>query len=122
MKKRKRITYRPSKASGIVGGVAGGLFVLLGIFVVIPTFGAFGILWTLFALVIAVSSLYQAFGKKYVGPEIHMEEDGAPAAPGGEPIGLDAQQRLEQLQRLLDAGLITREEYEDKRAEILRGL
>jgi hypothetical protein len=52
--------------------------------------------------------------------------DRAPAAGQAQPehaaCALDAQGRLEQLQRLLDAGLVTKEEYTAKREEILREL
>ena len=111
---RKKITYRPSKANGIIGGIAGGIFVLLGLFFVIPSFGPFGIVWTLFALIMCVSSLYSSFGKKYVGPEIHvenMEEDTA-----------SPEERLQKLRSLYEQRLITKEEYEQKRAEILKDL
>ena len=60
---RKRVTYRPSKTGSVFGGVASCIFVGIGLFVVIPTFGAFGILWTLIAAGGAVMSFYQAFGK-----------------------------------------------------------
>lgn len=115
---RKRVTYRPSKTGSVFGGVASCIFVGIGLFVVIPTFGAFGILWTLIAAGGAVMSFYQAFGKKYMGPEIHIEEEGASV---DDPKG-DPQQRLEQLQSLYDRRLITKEEYEQKRQEILKEL
>ena len=44
-----------------------------------------------------------------------MTEDGTPAPD----IGLDFEERLRKLQRLYDQGLITRDEYDKKRAEIL---
>ena len=44
----------------------------------------------------------------------------APVAPPAAP--LDAEQRLTQLKRLYDKGLITKSEYDKKRAEILKGL
>ena len=53
-----------------------------------------------------------------MGPEIHIEEEGASV---DDPKG-DPQQRLEQLQSLYDRRLITKEEYEQKRQEILRDL
>ena len=114
---RKRVTYRPSKTGGVFGGVAGGIFVLIGLFVVIPTFGAFGVLWTLFAAGIMAANLYQAFGKGYVGPEIHIEDESVENAPGQDP-----EERLRQLQALYDQRLITREEYDQKRQEILKEL
>ncbi|MEP6506317.1 MAG: SHOCT domain-containing protein [Betaproteobacteria bacterium] len=45
----------------------------------------------------------------------------APAAPAAAPVG-DAEQRLTQLKRLYDKGLITKSEYEKKRQEIIKGL
>mgnify|MGYP006866407150 CR=1 FL=1 len=78
---RKRVTYRPSKSGSAMGGGVGVIFVLIGLFVVIPAFSQaggfamiFGILWTVIAAVIAGTNFYQAFGKGYVGPEIHIEE------------------------------------------------
>ena len=113
---RKRVTYRPSKAGSVFGGVVGVIFVCIGLFVAIPSFGPFGILWTLIAVGITAFNFYQAFGKQYVGPEIHIEED-----DGGKPAA-GPQERLRQLQELYDQQLITREEYERKRQEILRDL
>ena len=46
---RRKITYRPSKAQGAFGIAAGIVFVVIGLVFVIPTFGAFGIVWTLLA-------------------------------------------------------------------------
>ena len=111
---RRRVTYRPSKASGVFGGVVGGMFVLIGLFVAIPTFGAFGILWTLIAVGITGMNLYQAFGKGYVGPKIDIEDD--------HEAGEDPEARLKKLQGLYDQRLITTEEFEEKRKEILKEL
>ena len=122
---RKRVTYRPSKSGSVMGGVVGVIFVLIGLFVVIPTFsmaggfGAiFGVFWTIVAGVIAGTNFYQAFGKGYAGPEIHIEEEGA----GGPPPERDTQERLRELQALYTQRLIPREEYEAKRKEILEEL
>ena len=117
--RKRRVTYRPSKTAGIFGGVVGCIFVAIGIFVVIPAAGAFGILWTLFAVGITGMNLYQAFGKGYVGPEIHIEDEMGenPSAAGASP-----EDRLRQLQSLYDQRLITTEEYEQKRQEILKEL
>ena len=138
--RRRRVTYRPSKAQGAFGMVWGGIFVLIGLAVVIPTFGAFGILWTLAAVGITVMNGLHAFGKKYVGPEIRIEDEegdgpearpfegAAPSSPAPEShdhipsTALDTRERLEQLNTLKEAGLITREEYDQKRREILSEL
>ena len=124
---RKRVTYRPNKASGVMGGIMGGIFVLIGIFVVIPTFGPFGILWTLVAAVICGGSLYQSFGKKYVGPQIEIEEESTENSGSVEnrtksAPDLHAKERLEQLEQLRTSGLISDEEYEKKRKDIVDSL
>ena len=116
--RKKRVTYRPGKTAGAFGVVWGAIFILIGIFVAIPTFGTFGILWTLMAVGITAYNAYCAFGKGYVGPEISIEDDGSSPAGGSR----DTEERLRELQSLYDRSLITREEYEEKRKEILKDL
>ena len=114
--RRRSYRYRPNKVQSVVGIAAGGLFILLGIFVAIPTFGLFGMIWTLFAVGITATNAYAAFSGKGYG-SCEMEESGGDS---GEPAGgLDFEERLQKLQRLYDQRLITREEYDQKRAEIL---
>ena len=114
--KRKRVTYRPSKTAGTFGIVWGLLFVVIGVVVAIPTFGAFGILWTLMAIGITAYNGYCAFGKGYAGPEIHIEDAEETDQPSS------AEERLQELRSLYDRSLITQEEYDQKRQEILRDL
>ena len=116
--RRRRVTYRPGKAASISGGIAGIVFIFIGVFVMIPTFGAFGVVWTLFAAVITIANLYLAFGKKYVGPEIYLEDEGN-LSGSGEESSDSAQDRLTELRTLYDQRLITQEEYEEKRRQIL---
>ena len=122
---KKRVTYRPSKEGSILGGVMGCIFVIIGLFVIIPQFsmagGAaalFGVLWTIIAGVIAGVNFYQAFGKGYTGPEIHIEDETEPS----QQSQASPPARLEQLQSLYDRRLITQEEYAQKRQEILKEL
>lgn len=118
---RRRVTYRPSKAQSALSAVVSGIFVLIGLVFVIPTFGAFGVFWTLIAAVGGVMSGYHAFGKGYIGPEIHIEDESA-RSPDPPAAALDAKSRLEQLESLRDAGLIDGDEYQAKRREILERL
>ena len=132
MARRRRVTYRPSKAQGAFGVIWGGIFVVIGLVFVIPSFGPFGVLWTLAALAITVMNGVRAFGKGYVGPEIHIEEEGETPPPPPAPseqthdhissMALGAKERLEQLEALKDAGLVTDQEYQKKRSEILDDL
>ena len=115
--RRRRVTYRPSRALAGFTTVVGVIFVLIGIFAVIPQAGAFGVLWTLIAVGITAYNGYMAFGKKYIGPEINIEDEAAPN-PGRQDAS-DPEARLTQLAALHEKGLITDEEYEQKRQEIL---
>lgn len=118
---RRRVTYRPSRAQAGFGVVVGVIFVCIGIFLVIPNFGIFGILWTLMAVGMTIYNAYMAFGKKYIGPEINIEDEDANAAAAetrAEP-GESIEERLNTLTDLHERGLVTDEEYEKKRQEIL---
>ena len=130
--RRRRVTYRPSKAQGAFGVAVGCIFVLIGLFMVIPVFGLFGILWTLIAVGITGMNAYQAFGKGYAGPEITIEEDeeprrGASSSPAPQThdhipsTALDVAARLEQLRSLKEAGLMDNAEYEQRKQKLFKG-
>ena len=127
---RRRVRVKPGKAQSTVSFVVGLAFVLVGLVMVVPTFGPFGLLWTGMAVVITVINGLNAFGKKGVPTmEIYSEEDDdevpSPAREDHDHIpstALTPQERLEQLKTLKEAGLLTDEEYRKKREEILSGL
>ena len=114
---RRNIKVRPGKTQSIMGFVVGLVFVGIGLFVVIPVFGPFGIFWTLIAVAITVTNGINAFGKKGVASHEIVVEDGR-----SEEERSSAEQRLEEARSLYDRGLITKEEYEAQRAEILKDL
>ena len=118
---KRKVTYRPSKAQGAFSMVVGIIFVLIGIVAVVPSAGPFGVLWTLIAAGITIVNGYQTFGKGYVGPQIEIEE-GEEETKGEKRARSDAKQRLEQLESLRSAGLISDQEYRQKRQEILKDL
>jgi hypothetical protein len=108
-----RVGVKPGKAASVAGMVVGGLFLLLGVTIVLPTFGMFGVIWTLMAGVIAVFYAYNFFSSRGASAyEINVD---APDQVGD----LDAS--LRKLAQLKADGLITEEEYERKRAQIMRG-
>ena len=121
---RRRMRYRPSRANCIFGGIVGIIFTCIGLFVAIPTAGAFGVLWTLIALAMTVYQFAMAAGKVSMGSwSIEDEDDGGHGGgPAGDGSDRSAQDRLTELQNLYDRRLITREEYEAKRQEILEEL
>ena len=125
---RKRVRVKPGKAQSTVSFVVGLAFVLVGLVMVVPTFGPFGLLWTAGAAAITVINGLNAFGKKGVPTmEIYSEEDEESPLEQEQPdqaasTALTARERLEQLDSLKQAGLITGQEYQAKREEILNGL
>ena len=107
-----RIGVKPGRAASIVGMVVGSLFVLLGIAVIVPTFGAFGLLWTAVAGAIALFYAYNFFSSRGVSTyEVNVESPDS-------VDDLDAS--LRKLARLKDDGLLSDQEYEQKRAEVMR--
>ncbi len=109
----KKIHVRPGKNQSKMGFAVGLVFCAIGLFVVIPTFGIFGIFWTAVAAVITFTNYKNGFTSEGVDSHvIEIDEDGAETV----------EERLKTLQDLYDQRLITREEYEEKRQEILKDL
>ena len=113
---------RPNKAGSAMGVVAGAIFVGIGLFVAIPAFGPFGIFWTLMAAAMTGYNIYIMVSGKGIY-NVEMEEETYPGpsgspGPAGQGIA-GVEERLQTLQRLYDQRLITREEYDQKRQEIL---
>lgn len=140
----KKIHVRPGKGQSKVGFVAGLLFCAIGVFVVIPIFGPFGIVWTLMAGLITFINYRNGFTDKQIDSHvIDIEGDGSDITvtkemgfgshtynvdmgqngfSGGVPAQEDVESRLKKLQSLYDQALITREEYEAKKKDILEEL
>lgn len=110
-------------------------FVIIGITQIIPMAGPFGVVWTLVAVCFVVIGIVEMVRKNgmahRVGYDMEndldrsivgimedvVEEDPSDTRPAG-----DTESRLLELQSLYDRDLITREEYEEKRKEILSDL
>ena len=115
---QKRIKVQPGKTQSKLGFFVGILFVLIGCFVVIPVFGPFGVIWTLIAGVIAFSHYKSGFSEDGLAThEIIIEDDTEimPVLKGVE----DIEAKLIKLNSLYEQQLITKEEYEEKRKELL---
>ena len=110
--RRRRITRRPTRGESIFGGIVCFAMGCFGLFALPsgfdPVFAGFKAIWCLLAA-----------GKvKMGGYEITDDEpDDRRAAPRS-----DAEARLTELRSLYDRGLITEEEYEAKRRDILSDL
>ena len=129
----KQIKMKPGKGQSMFAFGVGLVMTLIGLVVVVPTMGIFGVLWTLVAGGITVMHGANAFSDKGIPThEIIIEEEdrtGDTQAVSGpeEEDGLrggkgNARTRLEEAKYLYDSGLITHEEYVNKRKQILEEL
>lgn len=120
---RRNIRYKPSKGASILTGIiacAMGVFGLVAMQDMMYGFGsefmAFRIIWSLAAFGIGIYNFLMAAGivKYNSGYEIVDETD-----EGGKRAPSDTEARLKEVQSLYDRGLISEEEYQQKRKDIL---
>lgn len=110
----KKIHVRPGKGQSKMGLIVGIIFCLIGLVVVVPTFGLFGILWTAVAGYITYVNYRNGFTDKKIDSHV-IEIDESGEVQEEESV----EERLKQLTNLYVQSLITREEYEQKKKEIL---
>ena len=114
---KRKIWVRPGKTQSAASVIVGVIFLLIGIFIVIPSFGPFGFLWTAIVGVMIIMNLYNLFSDKgLVSHEIKIEDN---EEENYEDNAEENEHRLETLKSMHDKGLITDEEYENKNNEIL---
>ena len=115
---RRNIHYKPSKSASILSGVIACAMGVFGLFAYGfgTEFLAFRLVWCLAAFGIGIYNFLLAAGvvKYNGGYEITDETD-----DGAKERKSDAEVRLEELQTLYDRRLITEEEYQEKRRDIL---
>lgn len=125
---KRNIRFSPSPAMRTFSRVFSGIFALIslsfvfiGVTEILPGGGAFGIVWTLMACCFAGIGIYGAVSKNglygmYRGGGIEITDEDT------EQGERDAKSRLEELEALRADGLLTKEEYDRKREEILKDL
>lgn len=140
-KKRGRITVQsqPTGAArgaqrmiGAVHAVMGFVFVVISITEIIPNLGLFGIIFLVAGLFFLVNGIRLVVSKNdvahRVGYEVETDLEKSIVGLMEEPESgesdppASAETRLTQLQSLYEQNLITREEYDAKRQEILKDL
>ena len=112
---------------GVVHAVMGFVFVVISLTEIFPSAGLFGLPFLAAGGFFLVEGIFLAVSKS--GPAHRVGYDvetgigeEAPDHQHIPPTGLSPKARLEQLETLREAGLLTPEEYQQKRAEILKGL
>ena len=138
----RKIHVRPGRGQSKFGFGVGIVFCLIGLFVVIPTFGLFGVFWTAIAGYITYANYRNGFTDKQIDSHvIEIDDNGEDVTVttntglGRHSYGISGvsvtsektqqesvEERLRKLQRLFDQALSTREEYEQKKKEILEEL
>ena len=123
----KRVRVKPGKGQSSVGFIAGLVFCFIGLFIVIPIFGIFGIFWTVIAVVITVSHGFNAFSDKgIVSHEIIIDDDDRNHEYDNNHDYVDnrktPEERLSEIQSLYEKGIITENEYQQKRRQILEDI
>jgi len=113
----KKIRVKPGKSQSKFGFIIGILFCLIGLVVVIPTFGPFGIIWTAVAGYITYVNYRNGFTDKQIDSHVIEIDDSDSHSANVEKESVE--ERLKKLTDLYMQSLITREEYEQKRKEIL---
>ncbi|WDU83306.1 SHOCT domain-containing protein [Caloramator sp. Dgby_cultured_2] len=109
----KKIIVKQSKEQAIFSMIVGLIFVIIGITIAIPNFGLFGIFWTLIAFLIFGSSVYNVINKRGLPSWSAEIEDNI-------ELNEDFETKLRKLNRLKEDGLITEEEFQIKREEIMK--
>lgn len=141
IKKRGRITVQsqPTGAArgvqrmiGAVHAVMGFVFVVISITEIIPNAGLFGIIFLVAGLFFCINGIRLMVSKNdvahRVGYEVETDLDksivGLMEEPeaAGEDSSAPAEERLSRLRDLYEQRLITKEEYDAKRQEILKKL
>lgn len=126
----RRVKIKPGKGQSSVGFIAGLVFCFIGLFIVIPTFGVFGIFWTIIAVVITVSHGFNAFSDKGItSHEIIIDDDRNYDHDNNHSNNHDnvdnrktTEERLSEIQSLYEKGIITENEYQQKRRQILEDI
>ena len=141
-RRRGRITmqYQPTGAArgmqrmiGIIHALVGSIFVILSITTIIPNAGLIGLIFLVVGGFFAVNGIRIAVSKNGMAQRVayDVEQDleesivgmmEEPSAAKEIPEKESAESRLLELRSLYEKHLITTEEYELKRQEILRDL
>lgn len=141
-RRRRRVTvrYKPTGAGkammrgmGVIHAIFGTVFAVFAVTTIIPNIPLFGVLFLAVGVFFAVNGALIALGKEGLmgrsyqvetetdeGEEL-TEEEPRTASPSATPRP-SAEERLKQLEELREKRLITANEFEEKRKEILKEL
>lgn len=105
-----------SKSHSLLGMIIGAMFLILGFTIAVPTGDKFGILLTFAAALFIIFYAYNFFSNR--GVTLFDVDVGLREGLFGEKEDFD--RKLRKLAKLKEDGLISQEEFECKRREILK--
>jgi hypothetical protein len=112
----RQVRIKPSKPASTLAMIVGILMVGFGLFT-ISIFGAFGVVWTLVAVAITGAHAFNLFSDRGLATtQIDIEGDDI-LQPPSESLPFD--ERLRRLEQLRKEGLLSENEFQDKRSELL---
>lgn len=129
----KIIRIKQSRFKSIIGFTAGLIFCIIGLTIVIPRTQGFGVVWTLFAVLITITQGISAFSEKGIASHtLEVETVDGQETEGDTLVETvetedeieseDIEYRLLKLKDLFEKNLINEEEYHLKKEEILKKL
>lgn len=111
-----QVRIKPSKPVSAMAMIVGIFMIGIGL-CTIPMLGPIGVVWTLAAVAITGAHAFNVFSKRGLATtQIDIEGDG-PMQPPSESLPFD--ERLRRLEQLRKEGLLTENEFQDKRSELL---
>lgn len=113
----KPLIVRPSKVVSVFSMIVGSVLFFMGVFVFIPKAGLFGVFWTLIMGGISALSAVNVFSKK--GVAIHEIDVGDFSSDTSTSSKLSFDEKLRRLVELYKDGLITEEEFIEKRKKLM---
>lgn len=113
--KSSRYRVKPGKSQSALGMIVGIILIFIGI-TQVSQFGLFGVVWTLVAVAITGYHAVNVFSNKGVSTyEVDIQENNT--MHSSEPENFE--EKLRQLHRLKEDRIISEEEYEKKKTELL---
>lgn len=114
----RKIKVKPSKIQSKFGFIVGILFLILGFIIVIPTFGLFGLIWTSIAGLIVYINYKNGFSDEGIATHEVIIEDNTNSSNSSNNDD-DIEEKLTKLNSLYEQKLISKEEYDKKRKELI---
>ena len=136
--RRRRVTYRPSKAQGKswISVIWGVILLIVGFGTIMPISAVSGAVWTLVAVFLIVNGARKALAPKNASKlDNSVEQVVSRVQNKGKKTvrskqethdhipstALDVEARLEQLRSLKEAGLLDNAEYEQRKQKLFKG-